>query len=213
MNATATAGPRRRADASRNRERILDAAREAILEDGPDVPLDTIAQRAGVGNATVYRHFTDRKALLRELMLYSMTRITDAAEAALADRSDAFEVLRGFVHTAADERVGALCGMLSEDFDARQSDVIAARDRLTHAVQALMDRARESGQLRPDVAIGDLMVAVTQLGRPLPGSECAHFKRYARRHLQVFVDGLRNPARSTLPGDPITMEELERRTT
>lgn len=204
---------RMRADASRNRERIIAAAREAILELGPDVPLDTIAQRAGVGNATVYRNFADRRELFRCVTLLSMARIAEAAEAALADESDHFEALRGFIFTAADEQIGSLCSMFAEDFNKEAPDVVAARERLETATGSLIERAQRSGQVRPDIGIGDLMVALTQLSRPIPGSMCANFRPFVRRHLQLFVDGLRSPARSTLPGHAITMEDLERRDT
>lgn len=206
--ATVARSPRMRADASRNRERIIAAAREAILELGLEVPLDTIAQRAGVGNATVYRNFADRRELFHCVALLSMVRIADAAEAALADESDHFEALRGFIFTAADEQIGSLCSMFAEDFDHDAPDVIAARERLEKAISALIGRAQRSGQVRPDIDIGDLMVALTQLSRPIPGSMCANFRPFVRRHLQLFVDGLRTPARSTLPGHAITLEDL-----
>ena len=70
--------PRPRADALRNRERIVTAAREMFVEHGPDVPLDDIARRAGVGNATVYRNFPDRDALVREVVCSVMDRTVAA---------------------------------------------------------------------------------------------------------------------------------------
>ena len=66
--ATRPRAVRLRADATRNRERIVTAAREAIVELGHDVPLDEVARRAGVGNATLYRHFTDRTDLLKDVL-------------------------------------------------------------------------------------------------------------------------------------------------
>jgi hypothetical protein len=75
-------------------------------------------------------------------------------------------------------------------------------------VGALMRRAREAGQLRPDVESGDLMVAVSQLTRPLPGTACQGIDRFVHRHLQLFLDGLRAPARSVLPGVAATVEDL-----
>ena len=74
---------RLRADASRNRERIVTAAREAFVERGPDIPLDEIARRAGVGNATLYRNFADRGALTRTVTLSVLTGTAERAEAAL----------------------------------------------------------------------------------------------------------------------------------
>jgi AcrR family transcriptional regulator len=200
-----------RVDATRNRERIIAAAREAFVEHGPTVPLDAIAHRAGVGNATLYRHFADRHELIHVVASYSLARITEQAESALAEETDAFEALRRFVHRAADERVGALCSLLYEGFDKNDPHVVAARLRMETVVTELMDNARESGQLRPDVGIGDLMVAISQLTRPVAGTACAHVERFMHRHLQIFLDGLRAPARSELSGTAVTFEELETR--
>lgn len=77
--------PRPRADALRNRERIVAAAREMFVEFGPEVPFDEIARRAGVGNATVYRNFPDRDALAREVVCSVMDRTSERAESAIAE--------------------------------------------------------------------------------------------------------------------------------
>jgi AcrR family transcriptional regulator len=200
---------RPRADVSRNRERIVTAAREAIVEFGPDVPLDEIARRAGVGNATLYRHFTDRSELIRQVALAVMARTAQRAEDAAAEESDAFSALCRFVFEAAEERIGALCPMLSDAFDRDDPAVVAQVGRLERSINAIMDRARRSGQLRDDIAVGDLMVALTQLTRPLPGTGCVGFERFVHRHLQLFLDGLRAPARSVLVGTPATLEDLK----
>ncbi|WP_455361572.1 TetR/AcrR family transcriptional regulator [Streptomyces sp. SYSU K21746] len=199
---------RPRADALRNRERIVAAARELLVETGADAPLDEIARRAGVGNATVYRHFADRAELVRQVVLSVTERITGQAETALAEEADAFAALRRFVHAAADERIGALCPMLSEGFDRNHPALLAARDRLEEAVEDLMGEARKQGRLRADVAVGDLMVALSQLSRPLPGTGCLDMDRFVHRHLQLFLDGLQAPARSELPGPAATLEDL-----
>ncbi|WLW54356.1 TetR/AcrR family transcriptional regulator [Streptomyces sp. YU58] len=200
--------PRPRADALRNRERIVAAAREMFTEFGPDVPLDEIARRAGVGNATVYRNFPDRDALVREVVCSVMDRTTEAAERALAESGDAFEALERFVHAAADERISALCPMIRGTFDKHHPDLVAARVRSEELVAALMDRAKAAGQLRTDVDSGDLMVAVAQLSRPPAGTACLQADRFVHRHLQLFLDGLRAPAPSVLPGTAVTMEDL-----
>ncbi|MBT2505500.1 TetR/AcrR family transcriptional regulator [Streptomyces sp. ISL-98] len=202
--------PRPRADALRNRERIVTAAREMFVEFGPDVPLDEIARRAGVGNATLYRHFPDRAELIHHVVVSVMSRTTDQAQTAATEEADPFDALRRFVHAAADERIGALCPMLSEGFDKDHPELLAERDRLEQAVEGLMARARQAGRLRDDVAVGDLMVALSQLTRPLPGSACLNFDQFVHRHLQLFLDGLETPARSVLPGSPATLEDLRR---
>lgn len=216
---TATAVRRRvsrpRADALRNRERIVTAAREMFVEQGPEVPLDEVARRAGVGNATVYRHFADRGELVHHVVLSVTDRVTGLADGAIAaaeaDPGAAFEALRGFAHAAVDERIGALCPILSEAVDPGHPDLHAARVRLEDAVEGLMARARAAGELRTDIAVGDLMVALSQLTRPLPGAGClVDFDQFVHRHLQLFLDGLMAPARSELPGHAATLEELRR---
>ncbi|MFI6940347.1 TetR/AcrR family transcriptional regulator [Streptomyces sp. NPDC050418] len=203
--------PRPRADALRNRERIIVAAREMFVEFGPEVPFDEIARRAGVGNATLYRHFADRAELVREVVCHVMDHIAEQAERALTEEDDAFAALRRFVHAAADERIGALCPMLAGDFDKEHAGLDASREHLEDLVDRLMDRARTAGQLRTDVAVGDLMVALSQLTRPLPGTGCVNFDQFVHRHLQLFLDGLRAPARSELPGTAATLEDLRRK--
>ncbi|MBQ0879899.1 TetR/AcrR family transcriptional regulator [Streptomyces sp. RT42] len=201
---------RPRADALRNRERIVTAAREMFVEHGPDVPLDDVARRAGVGNATVYRNFPDRDALVREVVCSVMDRTARAAEVALAESGDAFEALERFVHVAADERISALCPMVSSTFDQHHPDLEAARERVERLVAEVMDRAKAAGQLRIDVGVGDVMIAAAQLSRPPAGTGCLSADRFVHRHLQLFLDGLRAPARSGLPGTAMTMEDLRR---
>ncbi|ATL28435.1 TetR/AcrR family transcriptional regulator [Streptomyces formicae] len=204
--------PRPRADALRNRERIVAAAREMFVEHGPDVPLDEVARRAGVGNATVYRHFADRPELVRQVVLSVTDRVADHAEESIAtadaDPGKAFDALRTFVHAAADERIGALCPLLSEGFDPYHPELLDGRERLEGAIAGLMERARAAGQLRTDIAVGDLMVALSQLARPLPGTACPGADSFIHRHLQLFLDGLMAPARSELPGEATTLEAL-----
>jgi AcrR family transcriptional regulator len=206
-------GPRTRADALRNRERIVAAAREIFVEFGPEAPLDEIARRAGIGNATLYRHFADRQALLRDVLLSIMIRTTEHAETVAVQEHDPFTALRDFAHMAVDERVGALCGMLVGGLDEQSAEVTAQGLRLEDAVEALMERARQAGQLRPDVTVGDLLIALSLLTRPLPGLDCPNLDEVAHRHLQLFLDGLRSSPStpSELPGRPTVLEDLRPR--
>ncbi|MEU2181851.1 TetR/AcrR family transcriptional regulator [Streptomyces thermolilacinus] len=201
---------RPRADALRNRERIVAAAREMLVESGADAPLDEIARRAGVGNATVYRHFPDRTTLVHEVVVSVMARIADSAERAAAEEPEPFAAVRRFTHEAADERIGALCPMLSGVFEPDEPCIAAARDRLETAVLGLFERAQTAGRMRADVAVGDLLVALSQLTRPLPGIACPVNDQFVHRHLQLLLDGLEAPGRSELPGAPATLEGLRR---
>ncbi|WP_416981524.1 TetR/AcrR family transcriptional regulator [Streptomyces sp. T028] len=200
--------PRPRADALRNRERIVTAAREMLTEFGPDVPLDDIARRAGVGNATVYRNFPDRDALVREVVCSVLDRTVLAGQDALAETGDAFAALERFVHASADERISALCPMVSSTFDQHHPDLEAARERVERIIEEVMDRAKAAGRLRSDVGVGDIMIVVAQLSRPPAGTGLLKSDRFVHRHLQLFLDGLRAPAPSVLPGTAVTMEDL-----
>jgi AcrR family transcriptional regulator len=79
-----------RADARRNRQQLLDVARDLFVERGANAPLDQIAKRAGVGIGTLYRHFADRETLMRAVVLDALAQSADAGERALAEASDAF---------------------------------------------------------------------------------------------------------------------------
>lgn len=94
-----------------------------------------------------------------------------------------------------DERIGALCPMLSKNFDQDHPGLLVARERLMELVGQMMQRAREAGQLRPDVGSGDLMAAVSQ--RTVICS-CSW-------------TGLRAPARSVLPGSAVIVEDMDER--
>ncbi|MEZ0111407.1 AcrR family transcriptional regulator [Catenulispora sp. EB89] len=200
--ATPRRAPRARAprvDALRNRERIVAAARDLFTEVGWQVPIDEVARRAGIGNATVYRHFPDRDALVLAVVRSVLKRTADRAESALALGDDPFDALSRFVLAAADERIGAMCMMLDGAYDPGDPDVKALEARLNELVETMLARARRAGMLRPDVDLADIIVAVAQLTRPLPGYVTV--RRSSRRYLQLFLDGLRAPGYSALTAE------------
>jgi AcrR family transcriptional regulator len=200
--------PRLRADAIRNRELIVAAAQEAFIEFGADAPLDEIARRAGIGNATLYRHFRDRRELIRGVVLAVLAKLAAEADAIIEEAPDAFTALEGFVHGAVEWKIGALCPMLSEWMDLAEPDILAARDRLDVVVASVVDKAQAEGSLRNDIGSGDIMLISAQIARPLPGASAHEHKQFVHRHLQLVLDGLRAPKRSVLPGRPSTLEDL-----
>ncbi|MFD4657411.1 TetR/AcrR family transcriptional regulator [Kitasatospora sp. NPDC058444] len=206
--------PKLRADASRNRERIVLAARDAFVEHGADAPLDEIAKRAGVGNATLYRNFPDRVALIHEVALLVKNRILALAETATAeadapDGNGPFDALQRFAHASVGEKIGGLCTLFSNHVDPFDPELTEIRERLQAAVGGLMERARTAGELRSDVDPGDLFIAMSQLTRPLPNTSCRLLDEFVHRHLQIFLDGLRAPAASVLPGRAATFEDFQ----
>ncbi|WP_129842051.1 TetR/AcrR family transcriptional regulator [Streptomyces sp. RFCAC02] len=205
---TSAPGTRLRADALRNRDRILAAARDSFARHGLDARLDEIARRAGVGNATLYRHFPDREALVVAVVLFVNRRITEDAERALAADGDPFDALRGLVLNSAKERVGGLCPILSGIVGSGDPRVVASVRHMHAVTQELVDRAHASGQLRLDVDSGDLLIAVSRLTAPVLGTT-GDSEALVQRHLQIFIDGLRTPARSVLSGEGRTMASLK----
>src|SRR5262249_55977678 len=97
-----------RADARRNREQLLTAARDVFVEQGVDAPLDEVARRAGVGFATLSRRFRDRNALVRAVVLNVLARVTEALERAIDEEPDAFHALARYMHAALEARIAAV---------------------------------------------------------------------------------------------------------
>jgi len=144
-----------RADARRNRERVLAAARAAFAESGFAVPLDEIAVRAGVGPGTVYRHFPTKEALFEAVALARVQDLVADARARAADPEPgtAFE---GFLARLAAEAVAKadLPDALAGSGSAR---VAAAVAELHEALDELLRRAQRSGDVRGDIAAGDVI--------------------------------------------------------
>jgi AcrR family transcriptional regulator len=194
-------GRRLRADAQRNHEQLLAAARDVVVERGPAAPLDEVARRAGVGIATLYRRFPDRSALLRAVVVDALQRATAAAEAALAEETDGFSALSRYMHAALESRVSTVIPVVLGALDLEDPDVRAARDASAALVQQIVDAAHRDGSLPSDVAFGDVGTILVRLSRPLPGrippdvdAELAH------RHLDLFLAGMRAAGDGKLPG-------------
>lgn len=202
---------RLRADARRNRERLLAAARDAFVEHGADAPLDDVARRAGVGIGTLYRHFRDRPALVREVALDLLRRSAHEGATALAEEPDAFAALARYLHRALDLRIAAVMPQVVSQRLLDDEDFLAARSASVGPLDRIIATAHADGSLRPDVASGDIGLLLVRLTRPLPGPFPAETdNRLAHRHLDLLIDGLRSaPHRgTTLPGPAMTFDDL-----
>lgn len=177
-----------RADAQRNRDRLVTAAVEVILEVGGDAPLDGIARRAGVGIGTLYRHFPDRRALLDAVARHVLDRSAHAAETLLADPSTGADTLRRYMHLAVDSGLGAL-NMIYPLLDTAFWP--ARRARAERLLQAIVDRARSEGEIPADASVTDIGFAIIRFSRPLGvGRPRADERALAHRHIDTYVDGL-----------------------
>src|SRR5690349_1483479 len=155
----------RRADARRNYEKVLAAAREAFAEGGESTSLEEIARRAGVGIGTLYRHFPNRQALLEALYVDEVEEVCRSAE----ERSDAdpWEALNGwlerFIAYLGTKR--ALAAELLNYLDLDAELFKASRASLFAAGEPLLTRAQEAGVVRPDVSIGEVMQMVIGIAK------------------------------------------------
>ncbi|HEY7594820.1 MAG TPA: helix-turn-helix domain-containing protein [Actinophytocola sp.] len=202
--------PRRtRADALRNREHILRAAADLILERGPTTPMELIARKAGVGIATLYRHFPDRTVLLRQVALDTLRSSAEVAKSALAEEPDAFTALGRFMHTAIDLRIGAVMPVLVDRL-TMDDELLEARRVCREAHDALARAAHDEGSLRPDVTAGDISLLIIRFTPPLAGLLSAeNNRRLSHRHLELMLDGLlRFLSHEQLPGPAMSFEEL-----
>jgi AcrR family transcriptional regulator len=181
-----------RADAVRNSERILDAARAAFVERGAGVPLDEIARRARVGIGTLYRRFPDRGALMRAVVLDALTHTRDVAQSALAEEATGFDALVRYMHAVLDVQVSAVIPVLLDEINLDDDKIGPARDASAQAVERILDAAHADGSLPDAITFGDIGTVLVRLSRPLPGPITpALNKQLAHRHLDLLIEGLR----------------------
>ncbi|WP_454049898.1 TetR/AcrR family transcriptional regulator [Cellulomonas sp. Marseille-Q8402] len=187
--APATAGKPLRADAARNRARLLEVAAAALAEDG-DVALETIAQRAGVGIGTLYRHFPERGALVEAAYRQEVTELCDAAPALLGEDRPAVDALRDwmgrFVRYAVAKR--GMGAALRATVGSDSSLFADTRTRIIAAIDVLLDAGRADGSVRPDVDGEQVMLAMGGVWN-VPDSD--RWAERVRGLLDLVVDGLR----------------------
>jgi AcrR family transcriptional regulator len=197
-----------RVDARRNQERLLLAARDVIADRGAGVPLEDIAQRAGVGIATLYRRFPDRAALLRAVVIDALTQTRQAALRALEENDEPFEALAAYLRAALDLRVSAVIPQVLDVLDLDEPGLASAREASAQAAEHLVDEAHVSGGLPKDVTFLDIGMMLVRIARPLPGPMPADMKHdLARRHLELFIRGLRAEGQP-LEGPTLTRVEV-----
>jgi AcrR family transcriptional regulator len=177
----------RRADARRNYDKVLAAAREAFAEGGESTALEEIARRAGVGIGTLYRNFPNRQALLETLYLEEVEGICRMAEEQ-RDSADPWEALTtwfdrfiGYIATKQ-----ALAAELTNYLDRDAQLFKSSRAALWAAGEPLLTRAQEAGVVRPDAEIGDVMHMVMGIAK-VPAADPSQTTHIVR----MALDGLR----------------------
>ena len=200
-----------RADARRNHEQVLVAARDLFLERGIGAPLDEVARRAGVGIGTLYRRFGDRDGLVRAVLLDALTHSLGVAEAALAEEDveyDGLDRLATYLRQMLDARVAAIMPLALDHVD--DAVLREPREASARAVEALVAAAHDDGTLGKEVSFGDVGTLLVRLSRPMPGGLDRELdSRLAHRHLEVVLAGLRAGV-PALEGPGPTRGELRR---
>jgi AcrR family transcriptional regulator len=176
----------KRADARRNYEKVLVAAREAFAEGGEATSLEEIARRAGVGIGTLYRHFPNRQALLEAVYVGEVEQVCrSAAELESAEPWEAFNGwFEGLIGYLATKRALAAELLNYMDHDAALFQV--CRTSLFEAGEPLLKRAQDAGAVRTDVNIADVIQMVAGIGK-IPTTDPAQLDHIMR----IALDGLR----------------------
>jgi AcrR family transcriptional regulator len=179
----------RRADAQRNVERLIAAARDAFAAHGPNASLDDIARAAGVGAGTLYRHFPTRLALFEAVYRDSVERLCAEGERLAETQPPAQALivwLKGFVDVISQKR--GLAAALTEE--GRASELFAHCHTLINATGgALLDRAKAAGAVRDDIALGDLLKMTKAFANAAETSP--EGSALAERLLLLAMDGVR----------------------
>lgn len=190
-----------RVDAERNRGRILEAAQTAFAEHGLDVPLEGVAEQAGVGIATLYRRFPTRDDLIVACFERRVAEYARAAEEAL-EASDAWSGLCAYVERicamqAADR---GLKDVLTRTFPNAKT-LEAHRTRGYRLLVRLIDRAKVEGTLRPDIVPEDLVLLLMANAGVVQGAGEAAPDAW-RRFVGLMLDGFRSEGAGSLPPPP-----------
>lgn len=178
-----------RADALRNRDRLLEAARTVFSAGGPDASREAVARAAGVGIGTLYRHFPTREALFEAVYRHEVEQLADLAERPRQETRP-IEALRrwlrsvvGFVATKKGMSTALALAI------AKDSDLVSySSERLTRAIGLLLKQAVAAGEIRSDVSAEDLLRAIIGMG---DAHDQPDWQQNVLRLVDIFVDGLR----------------------
>jgi AcrR family transcriptional regulator len=180
-----------RADARRNREKILAAAAAAFGESGLESQIEDIARRAGVGVGTVYRHFPTKDALVTALAQAYFERLADSVEATLLEGGNPWDVFAAAIWRGAELAVAdvAWCELIAGHASVADGS-LPGQQRLAEATATLLERAQAAGQMRGDATVQDVRTLMCGLGH-VATAQRAGARMDWRRYLEIGLDGLR----------------------
>jgi AcrR family transcriptional regulator len=190
--------PKLRADARRNREAVLEAARERFGKCGLECQMDDIARTAGVGVGTVYRHFPTKDDLIAALVTDRFQRLAERATAALAE-DDPWEAFCDLMRFSAELTVRdrALSEFISSHPELGQHEAVATG--LVDTTAELIAEAQRAGGMRKDAVIEDVPTLICGLGAVTAGAAGNMPELNWERYVEIMLDGLRAPGSNKLP--------------
>ena len=198
----------RRAQAARNDQRILEAARQVFVAD-PDAPIAAVAERAGVGISALYRRYAGKEDLLRKVCADGLERYIAAAEAALAVGDDPWSAFGDFMRSVVEEDTHSLTLRLAGTFEPTD-EMHRQAERAQQLNVELLERAQEAGVVRNDLVVDDLSFLFEQLAS-VHGPDEQRTRELRHRYLALLLDALRTGATAGLPGPaPSWDEQLHR---
>jgi AcrR family transcriptional regulator len=205
-----TTGPLsgRRAQAARNNQLILQAARQVFIAD-PGAPMATVAKQAGVGMGAVYRRYRSKEELLQRLAGDGLRRYLAEAEAALADDGDPWAAFAGFMGRIVDADTHSLTVSLAGTFTPTK-DLYDDAQRAQELDIRLLERTKAAGAVRADLDVNDLTFVFEQVASIRLGDR-DRTRQLRHRYLGLLLDGLRTPSPGPLPGPPPTWTEVSGR--
>ncbi len=198
----------RRAQARRNDVLIRQAAREVFTAD-PDAPMSAVAARAGVGISALYLRYRNKEDLLRQVAQDGLQQYLDIAEAAAVDERDAWTSFVAFMEALLEAQTVAITMNLAGTFTPNEELYVMAT-RSGELNEQILQRTKDSGGLRADVAQDDLSLILEQVSTIRLGSS-KRTRELRRRYLALFLEGLRSSAAAPLPGPAPRSEELASR--
>jgi AcrR family transcriptional regulator len=204
--------PPLRADARRNREQIIEAARELFIRTGTDVPMEEIARTAGVGVGTLYRRFPDRDELIKAVSLDNFARLLDLSRRVESTEPDPAKALSTLLYSSLELRLGITMNAVSpRGFEAiqRSPELKSQRDEVLDIAGRLLHRAQAEGTFRKDIDVGDMVLALILVSRVIPPSDSELAEMVFHRLIALMLAGLRAESDTPLPGRPIAYDDIE----
>lgn len=198
----------RQAQAARNDELILQAARDVFLAD-PEAPISAVAQRAGVGIGALYHRYASKEDLLRTLCRNGQEVYLAEVQRALRSGGDPWRAFCAFLHRIVEANTHGLTARLAGTFEPTAEQMVMAEQMRALGTE-LFERAQASGQLRPGITWLDVEYLLELLARVRLG-DARRTAELRQRHLVVIIDGLRSSQPTPLPGEPPTWQEQTER--